>query len=422
MIKGEKIRFDIHNILFAIYKYNKTLNNTSIKKIIQSHNSEDLAFLNNVTLNSMRLHLHSLKIINKYIKKKIRDHEKILLISAITQIVFLNFKEYAVINCSVEIAKKLRLYPGLINASLKKIARNKNYLKETRIVYDDLPIWFRRNTTYLSINEKKKFLKNFFKEPDLHIVFKNIKSFENFEETLIKTSDISGFLLDKKNIKNKKSFIKGEWWVQDFCSFFPIYNFHFKNVRLKILDSCAAPGGKSFQLLSNNFKVVLNDKSRLRIETLKNNLKRLNFKAKIINKDFIKFEEDKKFDIIILDVPCSAVGTIRKNPEIFFKNEAPDFAQLNFLQKSMLNKASNLLNKGGFIIYMTCSFLKNETVDQINNFLEENGNFSLSKFEIKENNINYSKLIKNDFMMTIPDNVLNFNIDGYFSAYLRKIK
>ncbi len=70
MIKGEKIRFDIHNILFAIYKYNKTLNNTSIKKIIQSHNSEDLAFLNNVTLNSMRLHLHSLKIINKYIKKK----------------------------------------------------------------------------------------------------------------------------------------------------------------------------------------------------------------------------------------------------------------------------------------------------------------------------------------------------------------
>ncbi len=188
------------------------------------------------------------------------------------------------------------------------------------------------------------------------------------------------------------------------------------------MDSCAAPGGKSFQLLSNNFKVVLNDKSRLRIETLKNNLKRLNFKAKIINKDFIKFEEDKKFDIIILDVPCSAVGTIRKNPEIFFKNEAPDFAQLNFLQKSMLNKASNLLNKGGFIIYMTCSFLKNETVDQINNFLEENGNFSLSKFEIKENNINYSKLIKNDFMMTIPDNVLNFNIDGYFSAYLRKIK
>ena len=72
--------------------------------------------MHNVTLNTMRYHFHCLKIIDKYIKKKIRDHEKILLISAITQIVFLEFKEYAVINCSVEIAKKLKLYSGLINA------------------------------------------------------------------------------------------------------------------------------------------------------------------------------------------------------------------------------------------------------------------------------------------------------------------
>ena len=81
----------------------------------------------------MRLHLHCLKIIDKFIKKKLRDQEKILLISAITQIVFLNFKEYAVINCSVEIAKKLKLYPGLINATLKKIAKSKNILKQIKI-------------------------------------------------------------------------------------------------------------------------------------------------------------------------------------------------------------------------------------------------------------------------------------------------
>ena len=68
----------------------------------------------------MRLHLHCLKIINKYIKKKLRDHEKILLISAITQIVFLNFKEYAVINCSVEIAKKLKLISWTYKCNFKK--------------------------------------------------------------------------------------------------------------------------------------------------------------------------------------------------------------------------------------------------------------------------------------------------------------
>ena len=92
MIKGEKIRFDIHNILYSIYKFNKTLNSVSIKRIISKHKDEDISFLNNVTLNSMRFHLHASKIIEKYIKKKIRDKERILLISAITQIVFLDLK------------------------------------------------------------------------------------------------------------------------------------------------------------------------------------------------------------------------------------------------------------------------------------------------------------------------------------------
>ena len=88
-----------------------------------------------------------LKILKIYIKKKLRDHERILLISAITQIVFLNFKEYAVINCSVEISKKLKLYPALINASLKAIAKNKKKLKDIKIDYQDLPQWFRKSST-----------------------------------------------------------------------------------------------------------------------------------------------------------------------------------------------------------------------------------------------------------------------------------
>ena len=85
------------------------------------------------------------------------------------------------------------------------------------------------------------------------------------------------------------------------------------------MDACAAPGGKSFQLLSKKYDLILNDKSNYRIQILKNNLKRLNLTAKILNYDFIKFNEKEKFDFIILDSPCSAVGTIRKNPEIFLK-------------------------------------------------------------------------------------------------------
>ena len=422
MIKGVKIRFEIHNILFSIYKFNKTLNNSLIIKQINNQKKEDIAFLYNVTLNSMRLHFHCLKIINKFIKKKLRDQEKIILISAITQIVFLDFKEYAVINCSVEIAKKLRLYPGLINATLKKISKDKNDLKQIKINFSDLPLWFQKKTNFLSDFEKNQFLENFYKEPNIHIVFKDEKKLEKFEDELFKTTEISGFLLDEKNFLSKNSFVEGDWWVQDFSSFLPLYNFKEINKNKVFLDACAAPGGKSFQILSKKLNVVLNEKNKKRIEILKTNLKRLKLNAQILNKDFIQFDNKRKYDVIIIDATCSDVGTIRRNPEIFFKNKGPDFNELLSLQENMLKKASFLLNENGFIIYMTCSFLQIETINQVNKFLKLNNNFLLSEFKLKENKRNYSKLIKNNFMITIPNIVFNYNIDGYFAAILKKIK
>ncbi len=421
MIKGEKIRLDIHKILFSIYKFNKNLNSPSLKKIITRHKKEDISFINNVTLNSMRLHIHVLKIIKIYIKKKLRDHEKILLISAITQIVYLEFKDYAVINCSVEIAKKLKIYHGLINPALKKISKDKLKLKKIKITFDDFPIWFKNRTNSLTNIQKKHFINNFIQEPSLHIVFKDIEKLENFEEKLIKTSNVSGFLANRKNINEIESFVRGDWWVQDFSSFYPLQNLEIKDKNKKFLDACAAPGGKSFQLLSRKIKIDLNDKNKLRIESIKSNFKRLNFKGEIFNDDFINFKENKKYDYIIIDAPCSAVGTIRKNPEIFFKNKGPNFKNLNILQEKMLNKAAKLLNKNGLVIYMVCSFLDNETINQINNFIYNHKEFKIFNFKKIDNNSEYLKLFNKNFISTLPDTILNHKIDGYFAAYLEKI-
>ena len=422
MIQGEKIRIDIHNILHSIYKFNKTLNSKDIQKKINEHKKEDISFINNVTLNSMRFHLHASKIIDRYIKKKLKDSEKILLISAITQIVYLNFKVYAVINCSVEIAKKLKIYHGFINATLKNISKDKEKLKHINLKYNDLPLWFKKKTKSLTENEKTLFLKNFIKEPSLHIVFKDEKKLQRFEENLVLTSDVSGFITNKINITEMKSFIRGDWWVQDFSSFFPLHNLQIKEKNKKFLDACAAPGGKSFQILSKKQHLTLNDKSKSRIKILNANLNRLNFRTKIYNKNFIDFKEDRKYDYIIIDAPCSAVGTIRKNPEIFFRNNEPDLKALQKLQENMLNKASNLLNPNGLIIYMVCSFLKFETENQINNFLNIKRDFQLFNFDMLSKNIRYSKLIKNKYMKTLPDTILKYNIDGYFAAFLKKIK
>ncbi len=421
MIKGEKVRFDIHKILYSIYKFNKTLNSLDIKEIISSHNTNDISFLNNVALSSMRYYLHSSKIMKKYINKKIKDKEKILLISAITQIVFLDFKDYAVINCSVEIAKKLNIYHGFINACLKNISKEKNQLKNIKIDFNDLPLWFKNQSTSLTNNEKDIFLNNFTKKPSLHIVFKNEIKLHKFENDLIKTSEVSGFFINKKNLNDIESFIRGDWWVQDFSSFFPLYNLKIKN-SARVLDTCAAPGGKSFQILSRNGNLTLNDKSLSRIQILKSNLNRLNYKTKILNYDFTKFNEEEKYDLIIIDAPCSAVGTIRKNPEIFFKAKAPNFKDLILIQKKMLKKASKLININGLILYMVCSFLKNETTEQIENFLSTQTNFELYNFNLIDNRKEYLKLFHNNIMITLPETILNYNIDGYFAACLKRIK
>ena len=422
MVKREKIRFDIHKILFSIYKFNKTLNSPSNVSIFNNYKKEDISFLNNVILNSMRLNLHCSIIISRYLKKKLRLHEKILLISAITQIVFLDFKEYAVINCSVEIAKRLKIYPGLVNASLKNISKDKKKLKLTKIEYSDLPDWFKNNTNFLTKKEKKHFLKNFSQEPSIHIVFKNSKKLNLFEENIFKTSSVSGFLEKRKDITEIKSFKKGDWWVQDFSSFFPIQYLYNFNKNETIFDACAAPGGKSFQILSKNLKLISNDKSFYRRKIFESNLNRLNFKSEVLNNDFIKLNTNRKYDFIIIDAPCTAVGTIRKNPEIFFKNKSPDFKSLLDLQGKLLDKASFLLNKNGLILYMVCSFLEDETTGQINKFLLRHKNFEIYNLEKISKNLKYSKFLKKNFMLTLPDTIQDYNIDGYFACYLKKAK
>ncbi len=420
MDKGTKLRITVHDILCEIYKSNKNLENKKINDTINLYEKRDASFIYNVCLNTMRYSIHCEKIITAYGKKKNRFHELILLKSAITQIVFLEFKEYAVINCTVNIAKKLNIYHGFVNALLKRVAQNKNHLSRTKIGFNELPYWFVKENKNISDRKKEEFLNNIVEEPSIHFVFKKNENLKKFEEKIFRTSNNSGFVCNSVDIEELKSYKEGSWWIQDYSSFFPI-TYLIKSVinthkKIKAIDLCAAPGGKSFQLLNNNIVSTLNDKSKNRINILKKNLIRLKFKTKILNKDVLKID-NSQYDLIILDAPCSSVGTIRKNPEIFFKSKAPYLNNLLDLQSKMLTKAASLLKNNGIIIYMVCSFLEKETFSQIDKFLIKNTSFSLLKFELEKNN---SHLIKNGCFYTLPFKYSKYNSDGYFAAMLKK--
>jgi len=348
MKKSVKIRKLIFEIIFDIYQkninfeegYNKFTKNIPI-------NNEDQSMIFNVVLNSMRNNFYIISILKQYLKKRTSKKIKILLLTAITQILYLDFKGYAVTNDTVEVAKIKKLNPSLVNSLLKNLIKDKNRINKKNIDLSIVPNFIK---TSLKNNKIKidKFFETIAKEPSLHLVFKNKKLLNFFKEKNIKTTQTSAFLIERKRVSEIHSYSKGFWWVQDFSSMLPIYLSPEFNSK-KIIDLCSAPGGKAFQSLSLDNEVILNDISKKRIGILKNNLSRLKFNSKILNINALQISEKEYFDVVVLDSPCSGLGTIRRNPEILFKKKPPDIKKMNEIQTNLINKASKLVKKKWYI-------------------------------------------------------------------------
>ena len=415
MRKSVKIRVIIFDILNEIHYKNKNFDESFLylTQNLQLIN-QDRSMIYNVVLNSIRNNLFVNEILNSFLQKKTSLKIKILLLCAITQIIYLDFKDYAVTNDTVEVAKIKKLNPGLINSLLKNIIKNKEQINKKKFNRSSVPLWFIKAIKKSRLN-LQEIIENISEEPSLHLVFKNNNLIEAFKEEYDKTTDLSAFLKNRKQVKDLEDYEKGHWWVQDLSSMLPLHlSPEIKSK--KVLDMCAAPGGKAFQAISLNNNVTLNDISLKRIKILSTNLKRLNFNNKIKNYNALSIPEDETFDVIILDSPCSGVGTLRRNPEILFKKKPPDINFLTKVQKSLINKASKLLNKNGIIIYMVCSFFYDETKNIKNNFLNENKNFSQYKFSLGSNN-KFEKFLDNDGdIFCIPSKYNNYMVDGFYSV------
>ena len=418
MNRSTKTRYAIFQILIEVFKKNRNFETVFNQKIIEfNFNKNEISFINNVCLNSMRKSIHCKIILNKFIKTKLKTNEFILLSSAIVQILFMHIKPYAVVNETVNVSKKIKVFPGFINAILKNIIKNINNLKKIELKLTDFPKWFVDEINKSENVNPYSFIDTFHKQPSLHLVFKSENCLNNFEEKHTKSSTKSAFVEVKKKISDIDNFKEGDWWVQDFSSMIPLaINNKIKNYN--ILDICAAPGGKSFQILSNN-KVILNDINKKRILKLKENLSRLRFDPEIKNLNALDFIEDKKYDIVLVDSPCSSIGTIRRHPEILFKSKKPNFVKLNQIQKNLLKKSSKLVKNKGKIIYMVCSFFHSETIKIIKKFLKENKNFSIVKYNQNSKLLDIKNLItKEGYFLTLPTKYKNYYIDGFFSVQL----
>ncbi len=154
----------------------------------------------------------------------------------------------------------------------------------------------------------------------------------------------------------------GAWWVQDAAAALPARLLGDARGK-RVLDMCAAPGGKTLQLAAAGAKVTALDKAESRLKRLRENLDRTTLKAEVVCADALKFEAEP-FDAILLDAPCTATGTLRRHPDIAWLRRPSDIAALSALQGRLLDAAARLLKPGGVCVYVVCS-LESEEGDAI---------------------------------------------------------
>jgi 16S rRNA (cytosine967-C5)-methyltransferase len=157
---------------------------------------------------------------------------------------------------------------------------------------------------------------------------------------------------------------QGRWWVQDAASAIPARLLGLPSGS-RVLDLCAAPGGKTAQLVKAGHLVTALDSDARRVERLRENLTRLDYTAEIIVGDAGTFAPNSPYQGVLLDAPCSATGTFRRHPEVIWHRSVGDVAGRVRLQRALLTNAFRCLDAGGVLLYCVCSLEPAEGEEQV---------------------------------------------------------
>jgi len=235
---------------------------------------------------------------------------------------------------------------------------------------------------------------------------------DDYGDMVAKNIEIASLKEAKIGITNKDGSwsLREEWqdlsseeWVQDYSSHKPVHLLDKDLTGVTVLDLCAAPGGKTMQLASKGAIVTAVDVSENRLKKLTENLDRTNLadNVNVVCADILKYKPDQEFDIVLLDAPCSATGTIRRHPDLPYIRGQEDMDALVQLQVQLLDKAKKWVRPNGLLIYCTCSLQKAEGEHQMEAFLERNPVYKRQRNPIR--------LLPSDG-----------DRDGFFIAYLIK--
>ena len=365
-------------------------------------------------------------LLEKPLKGKQRPFQFLLYVG-IYQLQHMRIPAHAALDETVNAVKTMRApgLKGLVNAVLRNFQRRQNeledladqidackynhpgwFLNKIKAAYPEqwqdiveanqvqAPMWLRVNNTYHSPKAYRELLFDLGIEAHLE---------DSFEDALVLENAIDVFKLP--------GFELGHCSVQDGAAQLAARLLEPKDGD-KILDACAAPGGKTCHILElAECEVTALDQDQTRLERVLENLKRIGLSAELICADASQpnnWWDGEQFDRILLDVPCSATGVIRRHPDIKWLRRASDIEQLAKLQQQILEKIWPLLKPGGTLVYATCSVLPEENTNQIKQFLAEHA-------DANHVALNLTDTIEQPGWQLLPD-----QHDGFFYAKLTK--
>jgi 16S rRNA (cytosine967-C5)-methyltransferase len=190
-------------------------------------------------------------------------------------------------------------------------------------------------------------------------------------------------LADAGLVEALPGFAEGAWWVQDLAATLPVRVLA-PDPGEAVLDLCAAPGGKTAQLLAAGAVVTSVERDRVRAETLEANLRRLRLQGRVIVADLLSFVPERAFPAVLLDAPCTATGTLRRHPDIMWSKGAADVAAMAALQLRLLARASECVAPGGRLVYAVCSMEPEEGTAVVERFLAAHGSFRRLPIGVEE--------------------------------------
>jgi 16S rRNA (cytosine967-C5)-methyltransferase len=418
-----KARFAALAMLDAALARRNGLDDALSSKVVTDLSPRDRAFARALAMAALR-HLGPIDLaLQAKVKKAPPDAVIMLLRLGAAQLFHLDTPQFAAVTTTVEMAQartETRPFKGLVNAVLRGLTREAQPEAEPQAY---APPWlYARWRAAYGGKLADAIARRIPEEPATDLTLRHPQDGAALAEALDGTIIPGGGLRTAKrgDLAEWPGFAEGLWWVQDAAAAIPARLFDLKPGD-SALDVCAAPGGKTLQLAATGASVTAVDRSGARLKRLGENLTRMGLAAEIIAADAVAWTDERTFDAVLLDAPCSSTGTFRRHPDVLWAAKPQDIVKLAAVQSQLLDASANRVKPGGRLVYCVCSLEPEEGEAQAGRFLLRRNDFELDPPQPGEGGAPLGALTPSGTLRLLPSaKEPAGGLDGFFIARFRR--